>query len=281
MEVLASSTEMGQGVLTAFSQIVAEALAVPESIVRAALPDTSRVPDSGPTVASRSTIVVGGLLVRAGAALVESMEASLGAGTARDGEGFVTAAGERLTWAEAASRAGSLSVEVEHEVDPDQRWDDGSFRGTAYPVFSWGAAAVEVEVDPGTFVVTPVKVWLAYEVGRAVNPAGVRGQLEGGSLQALGWALSERLGLREGRWIENRLQTYVIPTSAAVPQVDLDVVEIPFAPGPGGAKGIGELPMNAVAAAVRNAVRHATGLRPDGIPMTPEALLDLAGRAGR
>ncbi len=265
VEILAANTEMGQGVRTAFTQIVCDGLDLPPDRVTCPLPDTSRVPNSGPTVASRSTMIVGRLLERASALLVEKMKERLG--------------NETLPWAEAAaivSRDEPLVAEVEHEVPPGIEWDESTYRGSAYPVYSWGAAAVEVAIDRDTLVVTPRRMWLAFDIGRAVNPLAARGQLEGGALQALGWGLYEGLDVAGGRYAQDRLQTYIIPTSEDVPEVDLEIVEIPCSMGPGGAKGLGELPMNGPAAALRNAVSHALGRPVDEIPLTPEKLL--AGR---
>ena len=166
-------------------------------------------------------------------------------------------------------------VEVEHQVMPGIEWDERTYRGAAYPVYSWGAAAVEIALDRETLVVTPHKLWIAFDIGRAVNPRAARGQFEGGSLQALGWAMYEDLTSVDGRYLQDRLQTYVVPTSADVPDVDIEIIELPCSMGPGGAKGLGELPMNGPAAALRNAVCHALDMPVDSIPITPEALLAL------
>ncbi len=277
VDVLVSTTEMGQGLLTTFTQIVCSTLLVPPTLVRFELPDTSLVPDSGPTVASRSTMIVGRLVERASRDLEASLLARIGG--QRDKEHVLLPSGQRLTWVEASRRVAPLEAEVQHQVPNDQKWDETSYRGTAYPVYSWGAAVAKVTVDMDTFVVTPDRLWLAYEVGKAVNPLAARGQLEGGSLQALGWALSENITVSDGRYAQDRLQTYIVPTCADAPPMDLEIIEMPWSQGPSGAKGLGELPMNAVAPALRNAVRHAMGLSPTSIPLTPESLMALVERA--
>jgi CO/xanthine dehydrogenase Mo-binding subunit len=276
VEILASSTEMGQGSATALSQIVAESLALPIGRIRFPLPDTSRVPNSGPTVASRTTMIVGRILETCGRGLVAGIERALGGGTARDGEGFRAPDGRRWSWVEAAGIAAGetpLTVEREYDFPPGQVFDEATNTGSAYPVYSWGAIAAEVSVDTRTFEVRPERLWLAYEIGRAIHPVAARGQLEGGSIQALGWALFEKMDLDDGgRCVQDRLQTYIVPTSADVPETRLRVLEIPYSRGPGGAKGIGEMPMNGVAPAVRNAVRHAVGVGIDSLPVTPEKI---------
>lgn len=268
-------TEMGQGLLTTFCQIVAERMQIPMERIRCDLPDTSCVPDSGPTVASRSTMIVGRILERCADALTAQIQRKLGPGFSRQQDGFCGPGGEHLTWEETARTTGTIHVQQEHRVPEDQKWDEQTYRGSAYPAYSWGAVVAEVDVDVDTLVVTPRRLWLAYEIGRAINPLAARGQLEGGSLQALGWALSERLTIREGRYQEDRLQTYILPTSADIPRMELSIIEIPYPEGPGGAKGLGELPMNAVAPALRNAVSHALGIAPASIPMSPEQLFTL------
>ena len=129
-------------------------------------------------------------------------------------------------------------------------------------------------VDRATLEVTCDEIWCAVDVGTVINPREARGQVEGGLTQALGWALVEQLTYgHDGRVRENRLQTYVIPTSADVPPMHVEFVEVPYSGGPFGAKGMGELPMNGLAPALRNAVRHALGRAPSRIPMTPDIML--------
>ncbi|MBM4388252.1 MAG: xanthine dehydrogenase family protein molybdopterin-binding subunit, partial [Deltaproteobacteria bacterium] len=248
VEILVANTEMGQGAMTALSRIVANALSIPLSRVRYPLPETSRVPNSGPTVASRTTMIIGRTLELCAADLLK------------------------------AERGKEAVFERQYDFPPDQVWDEKTYTGSAYAVFSWGAVAVEVEIVMATIEVAPKEMWLAYEIGRAVNPAAARGQLEGGTIQALGYGLLEKMDIKNGGYLQDRLQTYIIPTSADVPEIHTRIIEIPYSRGPGGAKGIGELPMNGMAAAVRNAVRHALGIAINSIPVTPEKILECLRR---
>lgn len=239
---------MGQGAHTVLAQIVAESLGVELDSIRVETPDTSRVPDSGPTVASRTTMVVGSVL--------EACAQKLRASSAY------------------AERKGPFEVFETYRLPPGLNWDEKSYRGDAYPTYAWGSDIAEVEVDMETFEVKVLKMTMAQDVGRAVNPKMAVGQIEGGTLQALGYALFEREPKQAGRSMANRLATYIIPTSVDAPEFETILVEEPFSHGPGGAKGLGELPMDGGAPAIANAVFHATGLFISELPITPEKLYE-------
>jgi CO/xanthine dehydrogenase Mo-binding subunit len=275
VEILVANTEFGQGSQTVLAQIVADACRAPLDRVRYPLPCTSRVPNSGPTVASRTTMVVGRIVERCGYELVGRMASALDA--TRDGEGFVRTDGTRLDWSGAAAvvcAGGPLRVELQYEHPAHLRWDDERHVGDAYATYSWGAVVAAVSVDHATLEVKCDEVWCAADVGTVINPREARGQMEGGLTQALGWALLEQVSYgADGRVRENRLQTYVIPTSADVPPMHVEFVEVPYSGGPFGAKGMGELPMNGLAPAIRNAVRYAMGRAPTRVPMTPDTML--------
>ena len=262
-----SSTEIGQGSVTTLSQIVADACGINVALVDYPLPNTAHVPDSGPTVASRTTMIVGKILERCGQALLSEMERRLGA-----------AARANLTWAEAANEAlgqGPLVAERSYEPPPGLSWDEETHSGDAYAAYAWGAVAVEVAVDMVTFAITPLEIWCAVDVGKAINPEAARAQVEGGLVQALGYGLLEQVTLGgNGLPVENRFQTYIIPTAADTPPLHVELLEFPYAHGPSGAKGLGELPMNGLAPALRNALRHALGVGIDRLPATPERILD-------
>jgi CO/xanthine dehydrogenase Mo-binding subunit len=281
VEILVANTEFGQGSQTVVAQIAADACGIPIDRVRYPLPDTSRVPNSGPTVASRTTMVVGRIVERCGRELVARIGAAIGA-TAVPG-GFVGADGTRIDWNTAAARvcaAGPGLIQLEYEPPPGAHWDEDTHLGDAYATYSWGAVVASVRVDRATLEVACDEAWCAVDVGTVINPREARGQVEGGLAQALGWALIEQVTYTgEGRVRENRLQTYVIPTSADVPSFHVEFVEVPYSGGPFGAKGMGELPMNGLAPALRNAVRHAMGRAPSRIPMTPDVMLAAVGVA--
>ena len=220
-------------------------------------------------------MIVGRILELCGRALVEALARRLDA--LREGDLFLCADGRVLTWADAAAlacRERPLRIERVYEHPAHLQWDEHAYRGDAYAAYSWGAVVAAVSVDRATLEVTCDEIWSALDIGTVINPREARGQIDGGMVQALGYALLERVTYDDvGRVRENRLQTYVIPTSADVPPMHVTFVEVPYSNGPFGAKGLGELPMNGLAPALRNAVRHALGVAPARIPMTPDTIL--------
>jgi CO/xanthine dehydrogenase Mo-binding subunit len=172
---------------------------------------------------------------------------------------------------------GPLRTEQRYRKPPDIEWDEETYRGDAYGVYSYAAIAVEVEVDLDTGETTVLRATTAQDIGRAVHPVLAAGQIEGGTLQALGWALLEEVRWKDGRVWNHQLTNYIIPTSADAPPIDTMIVEVPYSGGPFGAKGVGELPMDVPAPAVIAAIAHATGCRIDEIPATPERVLAALG----
>jgi len=253
--ILVGSTEMGQGTRTSLAQVVAEALGLSVDRIEVADPDTGRVPDSGPTVASRTCMVVGGLLKTC----AEEMRTRLGG----------------LSPAAYLKRHGPLRVTRQYEPPPGILWDDATYRGDAYATYGWGCDVAEVELDPVTYEVRPTRVTAVVEIGRAVNPLMVAGQVEGGTAQGLGYALLEEVVMREGRMANAQLTNYLVPTTLDTPPVDVTILESPYRHGPFGAKGVGEMPMSGPGPAVANAVRH-LGLDVRSLPITPEKVLECA-----
>ena len=263
--VLAASTEIGQGTNTLFSQIAAEALGIPFDLVRVEIPDTAKVPNSGPTVASRTCMVVGGLVKRAALELKAELERSPG-GVPPDRAGLRRAA-KRL-----CGKAPAREFIVSYEPPPDIRWDDAAYKGDAYGVYSYAAAAVDVEIDKLTFEIAVRKVTTVQDIGTAVNPLLAEGQIIGGTLQGLGWALLELPVYKDGVMQNAQLTNYIIPTSLDAPPMEVELAPQPYSRGPFGAKGVGELPMDVPAPAVAAAVRHATGAWMTELPILPERL---------
>jgi CO/xanthine dehydrogenase Mo-binding subunit len=251
VRILVANTEIGQGTRTMLAQIVADALGIGYDEVDVAEADTSQVPDSGPTVASRTCMVVGGLLERCARTLRERLAGA--------------------TPAEHHARHGRLHVEEQYAAPEGRRWDDATYRGDAYATFAWGCDVCEVALDPVTHEARVAKLTAVQEFGRAIHPAMAQGQIEGGSAQGLGWALLEQVVMRDGAMANGQLTNYVIPTTLDTPPMDIVMLENPYAGGPFGAKGLGELPIDGPAPAVVNAIRHA-GLDVRAIPATPEAL---------
>jgi CO/xanthine dehydrogenase Mo-binding subunit len=252
VRILVASTEIGQGTRTMHAQIVADALGIPYETVEVAQPDTAIVADSGPTVASRTCMVVGRILERC----AQEMRRSLG----------------DMSPAEYHRTRGPLSVVMEH-VPPDWiRWNDDTYQGDAYPTYAWGCDVVEVEMDPDTLEVRPTNVTVVQEFGRPIHPALAQGQIEGGTVQGLGYALLEHVVMRDGAMANATLTNYTIPTTLDTPPLDVVMLENHYDGGPFGAKGLGELPMDGPAPAVVNALRH-IGLDLRRIPAIPETLL--------
>jgi CO/xanthine dehydrogenase Mo-binding subunit len=250
--ILVASTEIGQGTRTMHAQIVADALGISFDEVEHVRVDTSMVPDSGPTVASRTCMVVGEILRRASEELREKLDG------AHPAEHF------RIH--------GPTRVMREYEKPHEVSWDDTEYVGDAYATYGWGCDVVEVEIDPDTCEARPLRVVTAQDIGRAIHPMLVAGQIEGGTAQGIGWALNENVVTRDGAMLNAQLTNYTIPTTLDTPPMRVILVENPSRHGPYGAKGVGEMPIDGPAAAVVNAIRHA-GLDVREIPAIPEALM--------
>ncbi len=169
--------------------------------------------------------------------------------------------------------------EAVYQPTPGLQWDEKNYRGDAYKAYSWGANVVEVEVDADTMEVRPVKATAVVEIGRAIHPVLAVGQIEGGTLQALGYGYMEEIQLDRGKYRNDRMATYIIPTSLDAPDFEVAIDEIPHPRGPFGAKGLGELPFDGGAPAIASAIASALGIEACEIPITPERLLDLATQA--
>jgi len=255
---------MGQGTKTIFPQLVADELGLPIEAIELAAQDTAFVPNSGPTVASRPAMVVGGLLIQAARRLRESIERATGGA-------FAT------TYYSYARSHGPLRIDQRFEPYPGVTFDDETYRGDAYPAFGWAACVAHVDVELDTGEVHVRDVVAADDVGRVIHPVLAEGQVEGGTLQAIGYATIEEIKLRDGRYLNDRLATYIIPTSLDAPRITTLLVEAPFSGAPHGAKGVGELPMDVGAPAVVAAIRDATGAWIHELPASPERILGALG----
>jgi CO/xanthine dehydrogenase Mo-binding subunit len=264
--ILTGSTEMGQGTKTIFPQLAAEALGVAFEDVEIAPQDTAFVPDSGPTVASRTAMVVGGLVIKAARRMRETVEAETGRSFAG-------------SYREYAAAHGPLRIDQRFEPYPDVAFDDETYRGDAYPAFGWAACVARVDVDLDTGEVAVRDVVAADDIGTVIHPVLAEGQVEGGTLQAVGYATIEEMKVVDGRYVNDRLATYLIPTALDAPRISTILVEAPFADAPHGAKGVGELPMDVGAPAVVAAIHDATGVWITDLPATPERILAAMGAA--
>ncbi|MEM9488508.1 MAG: molybdopterin cofactor-binding domain-containing protein, partial [Myxococcota bacterium] len=265
-EVRSSSTDIGQGTLTIFSQIAATALGVPIERVTIAEQSTANVPDSGPTVASRTCMVVGRVLDMAGQKLRAAIADWAAANDLDDKPVWVQA--ELM----ALDQRDEVTATAVYEHPPGIRWDDASYSGAAYPVYGWAACLVDVAVDPDTYEVTIERCIHAVDVGKAIHPIIVKGQIEGGTVQALGWALLENVVYADGRVQNANMTNCIVPTFADCPELETILIEEPYPFGPHGAKGVGEIPMDGPAAAVASAVEDALGVPFDQLPVLPEVI---------
>jgi CO/xanthine dehydrogenase Mo-binding subunit len=266
VRVLVSSTEFGQGTNTVLTQIAAEAIGLDMNDVVMAPADTGIVLNSGPTVASRTVMVVGRLIERAGLQLVAMLREHARLGERFSREEFFDACEEYR------AAQGSVVSLCRYDPPPDIFWDDQKYRGEAYPAFAWSVQVAQVAVDTVTYCADVEEFWSVQEVGRLVNPVLATGQIEGGVAQGIGYALYEKVVWQNGRMSNNQMTNYIMPTAEDVPPIHVYFEEIPYQHGGYGAKGIGELPHDGPAPAILNAIKDATGLSFRAIPLLPEDL---------
>jgi CO/xanthine dehydrogenase Mo-binding subunit len=264
VRVLVSSTEFGQGTNTILSQIAAETLGLPYADVAMAQPDTQEVPNSGPTVASRTAMVVGKLVQSAALGIKQTLLASGMLGSPYSPEEFgvacrnyVAARGRFRSWAN-------------YEPPGDVFWDDEKYRGEAYAAFAWAVYVAEVTVDLATYNVAVDDFVALQEVGKVLHPVLARGQIAGGVAQGIGYTLYEKVVWQNGRMQNSQMTNYIMPTSADLPPIRVFFEEGGNIHGAFGAKGIGELPMDGPAPAIVNAVEDALKVGFNSIPLLPE-----------
>jgi CO/xanthine dehydrogenase Mo-binding subunit len=260
--ILVASTEIGQGTRTMLAQIVADTLRMPYERIEVNAADTAEVPDSGPTVASRTCMIVGRILQRCAEEMRGKLENKTG----------------KMTPRQYLRRHGPLVVTAEYRKPAEIAWDDERYQGDAYGSYGWACDVVEVEVDPDTWQARPVHLTTVHEIGRAIHPRLAAGQIEGGTAQGLGYALLEEVVMRGGRMANCQLTNYIIPTTLDTPAMDVVILERPYQHGPFGAKGVGEMPIDGPAPAVINALRH-VGVDLGEIPATPERIMRAWGKS--
>ena len=268
VRVLVSSAEFGQGTNTVLCQIAAEALGLPYENVSIAQPDTSVVPNSGPTVASRTAMIVGKLVQSAARGIKETLTKTGLLHEDYSPEQFRAACKEYI------ATHGALKSYARYEAPPDVFWDDEKYRGEAYAAFAWAVYVAEVTVDLTTYSVTVDDFVALQEVGRVLHPVLAEGQITGGVAQAIGFALYENVVWQDGRMMNNQMTNYIMPASMDLPPIRVFFEENGNVHGAHGAKGIGELPMDGPAPAILNAVEDATGVRFCSIPLLPEDLFE-------
>ncbi len=266
VKILAASTEIGQGTNTIFAQIASEALTIDYDLIEVVQPDTAQVPNSGPTVASRTAMIVGKLVESAVLGLKQTL---VGSGLLKDQfmqTEFQNACREYI------AKFGALKSTSQYQPPPGVRWDDEKYEGDAYGAFAWAVYVAEVSYDPVTYEAHVDDFVAIQEVGRVINPTLAAGQIEGGVAQAIGYTLYENVVWQNGRMANGQMTNYIMPTAADLPPIRVHFEENPYAFGPGGAKGIGELPMDGPAPAILNAIENATGVSFNRIPLMPELI---------
>lgn len=241
VQILVSNVEMGQGCSTTLRKIISNVLQIPIENVIYKNPDTDEVPDSGPTVASRTIMIVGKLLEDAAVEM-------------------------KRRWNE----FGEVEIEKKYKYPEDMKWDSKKFQGNAYVEYSWGANVVEVEIDPITYEINVTGIWAVYDIGKAIDEQIVRGQIEGGIVQGLGYGTIEVMNIKDGRLLQRNMTDYIIPTSKDFPPIKSNLIENLFEHGPFGAKGLGELTFVGAPAAIALAVQNAIGIPVKQIPVTAE-----------
>jgi CO/xanthine dehydrogenase Mo-binding subunit len=288
--VITAATDNGSGAVTmGVRQIAAEGLGLPADQVVVTMPDTDVAGYDAGSQGSRTTHVVGRAVMDAtaevkqqvlktAAAMLEAAEDDL---EVADGAVHVKGdPGSRVQLADVAATAtfseGPIAASGSYKT-PAPAFNPSCATGMLFPIWptpTYHVHIAEVEVDPVTGKVTVLRYLVAQEVGKAINPDGVFGQIQGGVTQGLGYTLWERLDIDGGRYVQRSLETYGLPLAVDVPNVEAVLLEHESATGPYGAKGAAEPPIVPVAAAVTNAVADAVGAPINQIPISPEAVLD-------
>jgi CO/xanthine dehydrogenase Mo-binding subunit len=241
-----SSAELGQGAITTLSKIAAETLDIPLSQVLCGYPDTGVCPNSGPTVASRTILVVGRLVQEAALKMKEH-------------------------WDEAF-----CETESHFRYPGGFSFDKKLHTGDAYLEYAWGANVVEVEVDPITYSCNILGAWAAFDIGTPIDTTIAAGQVHGGMAQGLGYGCMEVLDMKAGRPLQCSLTDYMIPTSLDVCKIDFRFVQSESVLGPYGARGMGELTLVGAAPALAAAVENAIGKPVTQLPVTSEYIMELS-----
>jgi len=285
VKVVTGVTEIGEGILTVLAQIAADAFGVRPQDVVLGDNDTARAPEAAHAGATRQTYMIGNSVALAckegrqklDAALAEMWDVPTQSIRIRNREVWAEGSNHKLPIGEAVDClkkrgviiVGSASFTAKHTgLDPV----DGS--GTPWQAYVFGCQVAEVEVDTVTGEVQVLGIWAAHDVGRAVNPRGVEGQIEGAVVQALGQGLMEDYKLVEGRTTTPGFAKYILPTALDIPHVTSVIIEDPDPIGPLGVKGIGEPAMVPTIPAIMNAIYDAIGVRIRSLPATAEKILE-------
>jgi len=285
--------DMGQGAITVVTQMTAETLGIDPNRITVLPTDTRNVPDSGPSVASRNVVMTGNAIRNAAEKLLLVLH-SAGAdilNCVRDSikiendnvsnnmnDNIINFGGliEFIYNNNPSLQLSNYLIQKDgwwHTPKLDYNADIG--QGEAYFTYSYATHIAKVRVDKLTGLVKVEKVWAAHDVGKAINPAGVEAQVEGGIAQGIGYALTENFKIHGGKVLTDNLSTYLLPTALDISEVETIIVEDPEPLGPWGAKGIGEPAIIPTAAAIANAVSNAIGKPINEIPISPDKVLEI------
>ena len=278
--VQVSQSELGQGLLTAMSQIAADALGVPIEKIQVDFADSAASLFAGPTTSSRSTMYVGNALLDACAKLKDrflghaAVMMQIGRDNLEIEDGFVAVKGkpeQRIPLKEVISGAYTAQIPLVAIGSwyPPRVYFNEDFTNDQMHTYTFGACAVQLAVDTLTGNIDVERCVLACDVGKAINPATVEGQMQGGLAQGIGWSIMEEHFFKNGRMANANYHDYLIPTALDLPDLETIIVEHPSDLGPLGAKGIGEPPLVATAPSIRSAFHDATGLFVNRIPLSP------------
>ncbi len=280
LEVRTSSAELGQGLVTVLQLIVAQEFNLPPAKVHVLVMDTDLTPDGGPTTASRQTFVSGNAALHAARALRQAMAHTIAErfdappDEVRFVEGLAIVRNERIKLGEVVGwmRAEGREPRVLYEYLAPATSPLGT-GGDMHFAYSFAAQAAEVEVNTLTGETRVLRVIAANDVGKALNPLGLQGQVEGGVVMGVGNALTEHFIVEDGRIFTDRLARYRIPNITQTPEITSFIVEHPVASGPYGAKGVGEIVSIPTTPAITNAIYNATGVRVDCLPVDQEIIV--------
>ena len=284
MHVAYGLVEMGQGAETTVTQMTAEALGVSPNRITVLPTNSAQVPDSGPAVASRNVVMTGNAIRNASQKLIPVLKKAAAELMECDASGIIieddkvtdNQSGTAIAFHELCDFMSKSNVSMEFTGwwhTPKLEYDAETGLGEAYFAYSFATHIAKVRVDTLTGQVFVDKIFAAHDVGKAINPAGIEGQVEGGAVQGIGWATTEDFKMDHGVVTTPNLSTYLLPTALDSAEVETIIVEKPEPEGPWGAKGIGEPSIIPTAGAIANAVSSALGIQMNEIPLTPEKVL--------
>ena len=283
-KVVTGVTEIGEGILTVLAQIAADELGIKPQDVTIGDNDTARSPEAAHAGATRQTYMIGNSVALASREaqkalfeqIVEHWDVPFESLRTFDGEIWALDTNLRMSMSDAVAtckKRGVVPVGAASFTAHGTGLDPVDGSGSPWQAYVFGTQVAEVEVDTWTGEVQVLGIWAAHDVGRAINPRGVEGQIEGGVVQGLGQALMEDYQTDKGHAITHGFAKYILPTSLDIPQINCTIVEDPDPKSPLRAKGIGEPALVPTAPAIMNAIYDAIGVRIKSLPATPEKIL--------